>query len=55
MAKSKKVQSDDECDSESDDDEEYSKKVLMDMMQQAHECLELKRKECKDSQEIKIS
>jgi hypothetical protein len=36
MAKSTKVQSDDECNSKSDDDEEYSKEVLMDMMEQAH-------------------
>jgi len=47
MAKSTKVQSDDECDSESDD-EEYSKEDLMDMLEQAHTCLEAKRKECKE-------
>ena len=54
MAKSSKVKYDesDGDDCESGDcgtvnDEEYSKEVLMDMMEQAHECLELKRKECK--------
>ncbi|XP_066311128.1 uncharacterized protein [Miscanthus floridulus] len=55
MAKSSKVKYDesDGDDCESGDcgtvnDEEYSKEVLMDMMEQAHECLELKSKECKD-------
>jgi hypothetical protein len=43
MAKSTKVKYD-ESDSESDDDEEHSKKDLMDMLEQAHTCFEMKRK-----------
>ena len=42
MAKSTKVQKNE---SDSDSDEEVD---LMDMLQQAHECLEMKRKECKE-------
>ena len=42
MAKSTKVQNDE---SDSDSDEEVD---LMDMLEQAHECLEMKRKECKE-------
>jgi peptidoglycan hydrolase CwlO-like protein len=55
MAKPTKVkydESDDKYESDdfrSDDDEkEYSKKELMDMLEQVHTCLEMKRKECKD-------
>jgi hypothetical protein len=47
MAKSTKVKYD-ESDSESDDDEEYSKEDLMDLLEQAHTCLEMKRNECKE-------
>ena len=42
MAKSTKVQKDE---SDTDSDEEVD---LMDMLEQAHECLEMKRKECKE-------
>ena len=31
----------------SDDDEEYTKEELMDMLEQVHTCFEMKRKECK--------
>ena len=56
MAKSSKVKYDesdgDDCESDDcrsdDEDEKYSKEVLMDMMEQAHECLELKWKKCED-------
>jgi len=53
MAKPTKVQydeSDDDYESDdcrSDDDEE-SKEELMDMLENAHTCLEMKRKECKE-------
>ncbi|XP_066324350.1 uncharacterized protein [Miscanthus floridulus] len=49
MAKATKVKCDesDSSDSESDDDEEHSKEDLMDMLEQAHTCFEMKRKECK--------
>jgi exonuclease VII small subunit len=48
MAKPIKVQSNDESDSSlSDDEKEYSKKDLMDMLEQDHSYME-KRKECKE-------
>ena len=40
-----------ECESDdcrSDDDEEYTKEELMDMLEQVHTCFETKRKECKE-------
>ena len=46
-------ESDDECESDScrsdddDDEEEYSKEELLDMCEQVHTCVEMKRKECK--------
>ncbi|XP_066324346.1 uncharacterized protein [Miscanthus floridulus] len=50
--KATKVQCDesDSSDGESDDDEEHSKEDLMDMLEQAHTCFEMKRKECKELQ-----
>jgi uncharacterized protein (DUF3084 family) len=55
MARPTKVkydESNDDCESDdcrSDDDEEkYSKEALMDMLENAHTCLEMKRKECKE-------
>ena len=60
MAKSTKVKydesDDDECESDScrdddndgDDDEEYTKEELLDMCEQVHTCVEMKRKECKE-------
>jgi hypothetical protein len=47
MAKPTKVQSNDESDNSESDDEEYSKKDLMDMLEQDHSYME-KRKECKE-------
>jgi hypothetical protein len=38
----------DDCKSDDDDDEENSKEDLMDMLENAHTCLELKRKKCKE-------
>jgi hypothetical protein len=52
MAKATKVSSNDECDSVSDDDEEYSKEDLMDIFEQAHSCLEAKRKECQELRKV---
>ena len=37
----------DDCRS-NDDDEEYTKEELMDMLEQVHTCFEMKRKECKE-------
>jgi hypothetical protein len=58
MAKPTKVKynenDDDDCESDDyrsdddDDEEEDSKEDLMDMLENAHTCLELKRKECKE-------
>ena len=53
MAKPTKVkydESDDNCESYDcrSDDEEDSKEELMDMLEQAHTCLEMKRNECKE-------
>jgi hypothetical protein len=57
MAKPTKVKydvsDDDECEydacrSDEDDDEEYTKKELMDMCEQVYTCFEMKRKECKE-------
>ena len=54
MAKPTKVQydeSDDDCETDycrSDDDDEESKEELMDMLENSHTCLEMKRKECKE-------
>ena len=55
MVKPTKVkydESDDECESHNcrsdDDDEEYSKEELMDMLEHFHTCFEMKRKECKE-------
>jgi hypothetical protein len=48
MAKATKVQSDDESDSESDNDDEPTKDELIDMLEDAKEYLNIKRKECKD-------
>ncbi|XP_066392040.1 uncharacterized protein [Miscanthus floridulus] len=48
MAKATKVQSDDERDSESEDDEEYSKEDLMELLQEAHSYMDKKRKEFKE-------
>ncbi|XP_066347604.1 uncharacterized protein [Miscanthus floridulus] len=55
MTKATKVKYDesDGSESESDDDEEYSKEDLMDMLEQAHTCLEAKRKECKKLRKCK--
>jgi hypothetical protein len=56
MAKPTKVKydkSDDDCKSDdcrSGDDEKDSKEALMDMLENAHTCLEMKRKECKELQ-----
>ena len=58
MAKPTKVkydESDDDCESDDcrsddDDDDEDSKEALMDMLENAHTCLEVKRKECKELQ-----
>ena len=56
MAKPTKVKHDvndndaceiDDCRSD-DDDEEYTKEELMDMLEQVHTCFEMKRKECKE-------
>ena len=45
---------DDDCESDDcrsdDDDDEESKEELMDMLESAHTCLEMKRKECKKLQ-----
>jgi hypothetical protein len=38
----------DDCRSNDNDDEENSKEALMDMLENAHTCLEMKRKECKE-------
>ncbi|XP_066311012.1 uncharacterized protein [Miscanthus floridulus] len=38
----------DDCRSDDDDEEEDSKEALMDMLENAHTCLEMKRKECKE-------
>jgi prefoldin subunit 5 len=55
MAKPTKVKydesDDDACDSDdcrSDDEEEDSNEALMDMLENAHTCVEMKRKECKE-------
>ena len=55
MAKPTKVQydeSDDDCESDDcrsdDDSDDESKEELMDMLENAHTCLEMKRKECKE-------
>ena len=56
MAKPTKVKydvsDDDEYESDAcrsdDDDDEYSKEELMDMLEQVHTCFEMKRKECKE-------
>jgi nucleolar protein 6 len=49
MAKATKVQTNDESDSESDDDDaEPTKDELMDMLEDAKEHFNIKRKECKD-------
>jgi len=57
MAKPTKVkydESDDDCESDDcrsddddDDDDDESKEELKDMLENAHTCLEIKRKECK--------
>ena len=38
----------DDCRSDDDDDEEYTKEELMDMLEQVHTCFEMKRKEYKE-------
>ena len=38
----------DACRSDDDDEEEYTKEELMDMLEQVHTCFEMKRKECKE-------
>jgi hypothetical protein len=48
MAKPSKVKYDKSNNCRSDDDEEDSKEALMDMLDNAHTCLEMKRKECKE-------
>jgi hypothetical protein len=53
MAKPTKIKydaSDDKCESDDcrSDDEEYTKKELMDICEQVHTCFEMKRKECKE-------
>jgi hypothetical protein len=48
MAKATKVQSNDESDSESDNDDEPTKDELIDMLEDAKEYFNIKRKECKD-------
>jgi hypothetical protein len=55
MAKPTKIKydkSDDDCKSDDcrsgDDEEKDSKEALMDMLENAHTCLEMKRKECKE-------
>jgi hypothetical protein len=52
MAKSSKVkydESDDsECESDSDDDNEFSNKQLMDILEQANSIINKKSKKCKD-------
>jgi hypothetical protein len=60
MAKPTKVKYDDsdddayesdDCRSNDDDDDEDSKEAFMDMLENAHTCLEMKRKECKELHE----
>jgi len=56
MSKPAKVKYDvsdnDECESDDcrsgDNEKEYSKKELMDMLEQVHTCFEMKKKECKE-------
>ncbi|XP_066360876.1 uncharacterized protein [Miscanthus floridulus] len=48
MAKANKVQSDDESDSDSDNDDEPTKDELMDMLDDARDHFDIKRKECKE-------
>jgi hypothetical protein len=54
MAKPTKIkydESDDDCESgdcRSDDDDKDSKEALMDMLENAHTCLEIKKKESKE-------
>jgi predicted nuclease with TOPRIM domain len=42
----------DDCWSD-DDEEEYTKVELMDMLEQVHTCFEMKRKECKELRKVK--
>ncbi|XP_066374553.1 protein PXR1-like [Miscanthus floridulus] len=50
MAKTTKIKYDesDDCRSDGDDDDEDSNETLIDMLENAHTCLEMKRKECKE-------
>ena len=55
MAKPTKVKYDEtdaDCESDDcrsdDDEEEYTKEELLDMCEQVHTCVEMKRKECKE-------
>jgi hypothetical protein len=38
----------DDCRSNDDDEEEYTKEELLDMCEQVHTCFEMKRKECNE-------
>ena len=60
MAKATKVQSDNECDDEkhdknksNSDDDEPTKDELIDMLDDAKEHFDIKRRECKDLQKNK--
>jgi hypothetical protein len=59
MAKSTKydMSDNDACESDDcwsdDDEEEYTKVDLMDMLEQVHTCFEMKRKECKELRKVK--
>ena len=48
MAKPTKVKYDESDDCKSNDDDDDSKEALMDMLENAHTCLEMKRKKCKE-------
>ena len=38
----------DDCRSDDEEEEEYTKKELLDMCEQVHTCFEMKRNECKE-------